>query len=159
MTPKPNNITTLEETRVGKGAQGMTFEEAIARHLAPAFDHIRKLSEYASDPERGSLDHYLWGLEDATKTTRDEYNTLHEIHKTERLWAIEGALIPASARGFVIMMQEQGFNKIEMIKRVREHLRNRGLHSAAQLHVAKGVVESVLGNWCLEMFPAVCEED
>lgn len=139
----------------------MTFEEATTRHLAPAFDHIRKLSEYASEAaEEGlDLDHYLRSLEDTVKSTREEYNTLLEIHKTERFWAVEGALIPESARMFVVVMQDQGIKKIEMIKRTREHLRNRGLHSAAWLHVVKGVVESVLSNWCLEMFPAVCEED
>lgn len=139
----------------------MTFEEAISKHLAPAFDHIRNLSHYASEAAEEGLDlteHYLWGLEDAVKTTRDEYNTLHKIHKTERLWAIEGALIPESARELVVKMRDRGFGKVEMIKRVREHLCNRGLHSAIRLRVAKGVVESVLGNWCLEMFPAACEE-
>ena len=140
----------------------MPFEKATARHLAPAFDHIRHLSHYASESASvgdGLTDHYLCSLEDAVKTTRDEYNTLHEIHKTERMWAIEGALIPASALAFVRQMQDQGLGKIEMIKRVREHLRNRGLHSATRLSVAKGVVASVLGNWCLEMFPATREED
>lgn len=142
----------------------MTFEEAAARHLAPSFDRIRNLSHYATEAAKQGVDltdHYLCNLENAIKAARDEYSTLHEIHKTERLWAIEGALIPASALAFVRQMQDQGLGKIEMIKRVREHLRNRGLHSAVQLRVAKGVVESVLGNWCLERFPATSarEED
>lgn len=144
----------------------MTFEEAASRHLAPAFDHIRSLSHYASEAAEEGLDltdHYLCSLEDAIKATRDEYNALHTIHKTERMWAIEGALIPESARNFVRLMQDQGVGKIEMIGRAKQHLNNRGLRSAAKLRVAKGVVESTLGNWCLAVFPAtnttVSEED
>lgn len=137
----------------------MTFEEAVSKHLAPTFARIHKLSEYAREAASEGYDHYLASLEDAVKAARDEYNTLHEIHKTEILWVIEGALVPASARRRVRLMQEQGLGKVEMIKRVREHLRNRGLHSAARLYVARGVVESVLSNWCLEMFPAVQEEE